>query len=204
MGVMSFLPSWAQEESKGFFKKHPFVNMTEFSLLFGRGKFENFYSFYRGYYPQPYEPTYQVKNHLNLSVQTFNGFYLNPKTAFGLTVGVDSYGSTILMPFSAGVRRTLLQKKQGGSILLGSLDAGYSTNWLNEDNTGFHTKGGISINPAIGYKLPMRNGSSWLINFGYRFQRADYTQERGDDYYWYESNEVRKYKRVVIRFGIEF
>jgi len=204
MGVMSFLPSLAQEEVKGFFKKHPFVNMTEFGLLFGRGKFESYNYLYRGYYPQPYEPVYQVKNRLNLSMQTFNGIYLNPKTSVGITVGVDSYGSTVLMPFSAGIRRSLVQKKHGGSMLLSSLDVGYATTWLNEENSGFQTKGGFSINPAIGYKLPMRNGSAWLINVGYRIQRAEYSQKRTDDFYWYESNEVRNYKRFVVRFGIEF
>lgn len=66
------------------------------------------------------------------------------------------------------------------------------------------TKGGFSINPTIGYKLPMRNGSAWLINVGYRIQRAKYSQKRTDDFYWYESNEVRNYKRFVVRFGIEF
>ena len=60
------------------------------------------------------------------------------------------------------------------------------------------------ISPAIGYKLPMRNGSAWLINLGYRYQRAEYKQERQGDIYWVESNEVRNYKRMLLRVGIEF
>ncbi len=208
LGVLSFLPSVAQEKKEGFFQKHPFVNMTEFGTLFGRNKFTT--SSYYGigiYYPTTsfIEPQYQVQNRVNFSLQTFNGVYLDKKTAVGITLGVDGYGPTALMPISAGIRRNLVQKKQGGSILLGSLDAGYATTWLNEDNTGYKTSGGLMICPTIGYKLPMRNGSAWLINFGYRYQRAEYKQERtGDAIYWSESNEVRNYRRLVVRFGIEF
>lgn len=201
MGVMSFLPSLAQKEAKGFFKKHPFVNITELGTLFGRSKYQ-MYAYYSSYYPQPIQ--YQTQNRVNFSLQTFNGVYVNPKTAIGLTVGVDSYGPTVLMPISAGIRRSLVQKKQGGSILLGSLDAGYATTWLNEDNTGFKTSGGLVVCPTIGYKFPMRNGSAWLLNFGYRFQRAEYAQARTGDTFWSESNEVRNYRRMVVRFGIEF
>jgi hypothetical protein len=204
LGVLNFSPSIAQDKKEGFFQKHPFVNMTEFGVLLGRNKYET-YSYYRGYYPQPTDIQYQVQNRVNFALQTFNGIYLDKRTAVGLTLGVDSYGPMVLMPISAGIRRNLVQKKQGGSILLGSLDAGYATTWLNEDNTGYKTSGGLIISPTIGYKLPMRNGSAWLINFGYRYQRAEYKQKRtGDPIYWYESNEVRNYRRMVVRFGIEF
>jgi hypothetical protein len=193
----------AQDEKGGFFRKHKFVNMTEFGGLFGRIKYQTYYG---GWYPYPvnYPDQYQLKNKVNLSMQTFNGVYLNSKTAAGITIGVDGYGETVLMPIALGVRRTLLQKKEGGSSLQAGIDAGYSTTWLNEDNTGFHTKGGLLVSPTVGYRLPMRNGSAWLINIGYRFQRAEYEMERQGDAYWSESNEVRKYKRMVLRLGIEF
>ncbi len=202
LGVINFLPTLAQDKKEGFFKKYPFVNTTELGASFGRNKFQT-YAYYSSFYPQPIQ--YQTQNRVNFTLQTFNGIYINPKTAVGLTVGVDSYGPTVLMPISAGIRRSLVQKKQGGSIFLGSLDVGYATTWLNEDNTGFKTTGGLIVCPTIGYKFPMRNGSAWLMNFGYRFQRAEYQQERnGDAVYWTESNEVRNYRRMVVRFGIEF
>lgn len=204
LGVLSFFPAIAQDKKEGFFQKHPFVNMTEFGVLLGRNKYATNSYYYGGYYPQT-NIQYQVQNRVNFALQTFNGVYLDKKTAVGITLGVDGYGPTALMPLSAGIRRSLVQKKQGGSILLGSLDAGYATTWLNEDNTGYKTTGGLMICPTIGYKLPMRNGSAWLINFGYRYQRAKYKQERNEDpIYWYESNEVRNYRRLVVRFGIEF
>lgn len=208
LGVLNFLPTLAQDKKDGFFKKYPFVNITELGASFGRNKYiTSPYYDIGAYYPTVSfaAPQYQTQNRVNFNLHTFNGVYVNPKTAVGLTVGVDSYGSTVLMPISAGIRRNLVQKKQGGSILLGSLDAGYSTIWLNEDNTGFRTTGGLIICPTIGYKFPMRNGSAWLLNFGYRFQRAEYAQERTEDqFYWTESNEVRNYRRMVVRFGIEF
>jgi hypothetical protein len=204
LGILSFFPAIAQDKKESFFQKHPFVNMTEFGVLLGRNKYATNGYYYGGYYPQP-NIQYQVQNRVNFTLQTFNGIYLDKKTAAGITLGVDGYGPTVLMPISAGIRRNLVQKRQGGSILLGSLDAGYATTWLNEDNTGYKTSGGLIISPTIGYKLPMRNGSALLINFGYRYQRAEYRQERNEDpIYWYESNEVRNYRRMVVRFGIEF
>lgn len=201
-GVFSLTQSLAQDKKSGFFKKYPFVNITELGASFGRNKYQT-NAYYNSYYPQTI--LYQTQNRLNFTLHTFNGVYINPKTAVGLTVGVDSYGETALMPISAGIRRNLVQKKQGGSILLGSLDAGYSTTWFNEDNTGFKTSGGLVVCPTIGYKFPMRNGSAWMMNFGYRFQRAEYKQQRTEDqFYWTESNEVRNYRRMVVRFGIEF
>lgn len=190
----------AQEEKESFFKKHRYVNMTEFGGLFGRFKYQIYY----GWYPSTNPPQYQVSNKVNFSLQTFNGIYLNRKTSAGITVGVDGYGKTLLMPVALGVRRNLVQKKEGGSILLGGLDAGYATTWLNEDDTGFKTTGGLMISPTIGYKLPMRNSSAWLINIGYRFQQAEYRQLQQGDLYWTESSETRKYRRLVFRMGIEF
>lgn len=194
----------AQEEKERFFRKHKFVNMTEFGALFGRIKHQ---VYYYGWYPYPSAgpAQYVMSNRVNVSMQTFNGVYIDRKTAAGITVGVDGYGGTVLMPLALGVRRSIIQKKDGGSSLMGGLDLGYSTTWLNEDNTGFNTKGGILISPAIGYRLPMRNSSAWLINIGYRFQRAEYEQLRqGESIYWSEFTEVRKYKRLVLRLGIEF
>ncbi|RFS15819.1 hypothetical protein [Emticicia sp. C21] len=197
----------AQDEKGGFFRKHKFVNMTEFGGLFGRIKYQA--NYYGGWYPYPYPGNYpdqyQIKNKVNLSMQTFNGIYIDRKTAAGITIGVDGYGETVLMPIALGVRRSILQKKEGGSGLQAGIDAGYSTTWLNEDNTGFHTKGGLLVSPTVGYRLPMRNGSAWLINIGYRFQRAEYKMDRnGNEVYWSETNEVRKYKRMVLRLGVEF
>lgn len=201
-GVFSMTQGLAQDKKSGFFKKYPFVNITELGASFGRNKYQT-NAYYNSYYPQPI--IFQTQNRVNFTLHTFNGVYVNHKTAVGLTVGVDSYGETVLMPISAGIRRNLVQKKQGGSILLGSLDVGYATTWLNEDNTGFKTTGGLVVCPTIGYKFPMRNGSAWMMNFGYRFQRAEYKQQRTEDqFYWTESNEVRNYRRMVVRFGIEF
>lgn len=200
----------AQEEKERFFQKYKFVNQTEFGGLFGRIKYQVYYG---GWYPYPvpfgptyptYPTQYKVSNKVNISAQTFNGVYIDKKTAAGLTIGVDGYGETVLMPIALGIRRSIVQKKEGGSSLMGGIDVGYSTAWLNVDDTGFKTNGGLLISPTIGYRLPMRNGSAWLINFGYRFQRADYIQERQGDIYWVESKEVRKHKRLVLRLGIEF
>jgi hypothetical protein len=201
LGILNFPSTFAQDKKQSFLAKHPFVNMTEVGVSLGRTKY-NSYGY--GYYQPIRGEQFQVQRSTNFTAQTFNGVYLNKKTAVGLTLGVDTYGATVLMPISAGIRRNLAQKKQGGSIFIGSLDAGYTTTWLNEDITNYKTKGGIVISPAIGYKFPMKNGSAWLLNFGYRYQRSEYKQARTGDIYWSESNEVRNYRRITMRLGFEF
>ena len=194
----------AQEQKKeSFFTKHPFVNMTEIGGLFGRVQSPTYY--YPMYYSSfvPTEQSYTVENRLSISVQTFNGVYIKKKTAVGITTGVDWYNSLLLLPIQAGVRQTLIQKKNGGSSIYASLDAGYATTWLNADNSYFDSKGGFTASPAIGFKLPMRGGSSWLINFGYKYQHAKVTQSNQYDPYW-SSVESKNYNRFVVRMGVDF
>ena len=201
------LPSNAQEKSTekvGFFKKYPFVNMTEFGGLFGKNKYQTGANYYYGgiYNPVP-QITTTVENRLNFSMQTFNGVYLTKKTAVGLTMGVDWYSTTILTPVALGIRQNIAQKRVGGTVFYGSLDAGYATTWANDDNTNYITKGGLMLNPSVGFKIPMKSGSAWLINVGYKMQKATVSYDNPSDYY-FTSNETRNYNRMVVRLGLEF
>jgi hypothetical protein len=200
--------AFAQEEKSSFFKEHPFVNMTEFGGLFGRVRVPSGYYYYpssSSFWPGPSTITYKMKNAANISVQTFNGIYLNHKTAAGVTIGADWYDAALIVPVSAGLRRVLVEKKNGGSSLIASLDAGYGTTLLQEDDENIKTKGGIMINPAIGFKFPMRNGSAWLLNFGYKYQKLTVDDLiRENDIYNIRGSESRNHNRVQIRLGFQF
>lgn len=205
--AISVLSLKAQDnEKKGFFKKYPFVNMTEFGVLMGRTKFPTGYSRYDVLgKPAPDAITYyNVQNRVNVSIMTFNGIYLNPKTAVGVTTGIDWYNTTVLMPIMAGVRRQIAQKKEGGSAIFVNLDGGYATNWLNEDSGITKTDGGFVLNPSIGYRLPMRSGSAWLVNFGYRMQKYKLTEDRSQEEWSFKSVETRNLNRMSLRVGLEF
>lgn len=197
--------SQGEEKKEKFFEKHPFVSMTEFGLLLGRVQSPNnyYYPMYKSIVPPNYEPTYGVETVASLSFQSFNGIYLTPKTAVGVTAGVDWYSSVLLLPVAAGVRQTLIQKKNGGSSIYAGLDAGYGTTWLQVDDSNHKTTGGVMLNPTIGFRLPMKNQSAWLINFGYKFQELSIEQTNVYDAY-YSSIENRKHQRMSFRLGFEF
>jgi hypothetical protein len=208
--LMMSANAFAQEDKGSFFSKHPFVNKTEFGGLFGRVRIPSTYYYYypssSSYWPPyPSNVTYTLKNVANISIQTFNGIYLNPKTAVGITLGADWYSGALVTPISAGLRRTLAVKKQGGSALVAGLDAGWGTTWLHEDNPNQKTSAGLMVNPTIGFKFPMRNGSAWLLNFGYKYQQVEVkdiiTEE---NIYNISGLETRNYNRVQMRLGFEF
>lgn len=199
-----------KEEKEGFFKKYPFVNITEFGVMLGRSKYISGWSNYNtdgrpGINAKPY---YYIEKQANLTLQTFNGVYLNKKTAVGLTTGIDWIGNSVLIPIAAGARRQLAQKREGGSAIMANLDLGYATNWLNENNGKEELTGGIVINPSIGYRIPMRNGSAWLINFGYRHQRYeifyDNSYEIGKETWINQTTQFHKLNRMTAKLGFEF
>ena len=212
VGIFSISSSFSQEkkeEKTGFFKKYPFVNMTEFGLLFGQNKYETgyIYAYYPYYYGGGVNPVanYTIENRLSFSLQTFNGVYLTKKTAVGMTAGIDWYSATVLIPVALGIRQNIAQKREGGTIFYGSLDAGYGTIWANQDQTNYKTTGGLMLNPSLGFKLPLKSGSNILINIGYKLQKATINYVNpSDNSYFYESVETRNYNRLVLRMGLEF
>ncbi len=212
--IISTLSANAQDKKEGFFKKYPFVNITELGAMFGRTKYVSYWSAYdlTGRPAPNAKPYYYTNNNANLTLQTFNGVYLDKKTAVGLVTGVDWYYNVILMPVGVGIRRQIAQKKEGGSAIIASLDGGYGTTWLHANNNRENVDGGIFVNPTIGYRIPMRNGSAILLNFGYRHQR--FTVETDNSYTntinninqeWTNiSKEYRNMNRMTARLGFEF
>ncbi len=190
-------------------KSHPFVNMTELGGLFGRVNIPTYSYYYpphsSSWYPYPAVQSYRVKNVSSISAQTFNGVYLNPKTAVGVTLGADWYNSALITPLAAGVRQVIARKKAGGSSLMASLDAGWGAAWFHEDNPGQKTTGGLMLNPAVGLRFPMRSGSSLLLNFGYKYQGAE-TKEliSPENHYNISGLETKNFNRVQVRLGFEW
>lgn len=186
-------------------KKYDFVNITEVGSMFGRVK-ANYYYYpsYSSYYgPTQYDDNYQVRNVANITLQTFNGVYLDPKTAVGFTTGVDWFNTSLVVPIQLGARRQIIQKREGGAAIIAGLDTGYGTTWFHEDNPNIKTTGGFTISPTIGYKIPNRSGSAWVLNFGYKHQSLTLTDIQNYDENYY-SIESRNHNRLVVRLGLEF
>lgn len=207
--LLSFALTWiffdtiAQEKSISL-KKKAFVNQTEFALLFARSR-ENiyyyYYDFYPGYSVLPINENYTMRNVAALSLQTFNGIYLSKKLAVGLTTGIDSYNDFLIIPIMAGTRYQLAEKSTDGSKFIAGLDAGFGTPILASKNEYTTYNGGLTLNPSIGFKFPTKSGSSWLVNFGYKYQYAEVSTDYSPEN---TSKETRNYKRLQVRLGFEF
>ena len=190
-------------------KTSRYVNQTEIAMLMGR-TLENVYSYpyylssSSSYYPCagcfPTTTSTKKRNTGSFSLQTFNGWRIKPKTAVGITTGLDAYQGALIMPVAAGIRQIIVDKGSAKSKIQASLDAGIGTTWLNEDD-GQETDGGLMLNPAIGFVFPTRSGSAFLINFGYKYQHYSVKKV------WAENNfseESRNIKRVQVRLGFQF
>jgi len=149
------------------------------------------------------EQTYTTKNVASLSLQTFNGFKIRKNTTLGLTVGIDSYASVLVTPIALGIRQIMVEKSDKGAKLQLGIDAGYGSTVFNPKNSQTQTNGGIMLNPAIGFIFPTKNGSAWLVNFGYKYQYLELNSSYPEDYY-YSVNETRNLNRLQIRLGFEF
>jgi hypothetical protein len=172
--------------------KPNYVNMTELGGLFGRVVYD---------IPWSNPPVSEVENRVNLTIQTFNGVQLKPRLAVGATVGVDWYNTALLMPLAAGARYDLARSKKNVT-LFGSLDAGYSVNWLHTDGTGYNTRGGMMLNPGLGLKIGLKSGSALTLSLTYKRQDAQVTKPLG----WGEIEkwEDRTYNRMALRMGVMF
>jgi len=189
-------------------KTSRFVNQTEIALLAGRSLTSGtiYYSpyyftsgnlYYPGYTPVP---VYKKGNTASFSIQTFNGWRLRPRTAIGLTTGLDAYQGALIMPLAAGVRQIIYEKGPTLSKIQASLDLGVGTLWLDgaDDRS---SKGGLVVNPAVGFVFPTRSGSAFLLNFGYKYQHYSVSTFYTKDNF---SEESRNIKRLQVRLGFQF
>ena len=188
--------------------KYPFVNQTEFGLLFGRVKNANYsysYPSFSSYWPNPIPNGYSLQNVANLSIQTFNGFQVRKKTTVGLTTGFDMYSSAVLVPVALGLRHIIFEKSEQGAKLQAGIDAGYGATFGASKNSYEDVSGGILINPTVGFKFPTRNGSAWLVNFGYKYQYMEVSQNfEESDMYNISSVETKNLNRFQVRLGFQF
>jgi hypothetical protein len=200
---LAWVPGFAQNLSPAF-KKHAFVNQTSFGVLMGRSPSyaPDIYYLAKSIYP----PTYQqggYKNVVTLSLQTFNGWRLSEKLAMGITTGADNYQTAIIMPVAAGLRYRLLQKHQQGAKLLAGLDTGWGAPWLNPKDDQRNVNGGFMANPSLQFKFPTKNGSSLLINFGYKYQYMSVIETIAEDEF-YKNTTTTNLKRFQVGLGFEW
>jgi hypothetical protein len=192
---------FAQEEAKkGSWLKLPFVHQTTVGLLIGQSPFYS-YNYYSSYIPVPYRNG--AERVANFSIETFNGLRLRPKTAVGLTLGADFYENSIFMPVSAGIRQIVYEKGPKAAKIQVGLDAGINTDWLNPKQEYVDFRPGINISPKLGFVFPGRNGSAFLVNFGYRYQENSISETNPNDQFFSSVTDY-KTKRFSLGLGFQF
>ncbi len=177
--------------------KLPFISQTSVGILLGRDLGYSYY--YNGPTGTKYPPVYQQSPETvaTFSLETFNGFQYLPKTAFGITTGVDLYENGIILPVALGVRHLIVEKKPRGSKIQAGFDAGYGLTWLDSKSEFEKKKGGIIMSPKLSFLFPGRNGSAFMVSFAYKLQKSSSTITIPDD-----DVSVTKTSNTAKRFGI--
>jgi len=126
----------------------------------------------------PYNLSFQE---IGVTVQTFNGYRLNPDLAIGATVSYDKYSvddgfKYSVLPVSLGIRYDFLEPKS--TRMFAGLDAGYGFAWETDAFREGEVKGGLRFNPEVGMKWKLGEGKFFMtLALGYQYQhfKAEYT-----------------------------
>lgn len=135
------------------------------------------------------------------------GFSLNQTASYSLTnwllvgigVGVDNYyansGRNIVPVFTE--LKTYLLKGSSAPYL--SLRGGYGFNPKNKELNQISSKGGVILNPSVGFQFGGRQ-SSWDIYLGYKTQTAQYVFHRRNALV----DQNIRWHRVEVGVGLNF
>lgn len=142
-------------------------------------------------------PFAEVSRSVDVSLQTFNGYQFFPALTLGLTTAIDTYGQITLLPVALGIRGDITKTKVRPYY---GLDAGYALDWLNNPNLAGNYKGGFLWSPTFGLKFNSQKTHAFLINLGYRNQRASFVIQNGST----TTTQNNHYQRVLFRIGMSF
>ncbi len=179
---------WASRQQKTYeFKEKGIYNVTYVSTLNG----------------------YTDRNgvELGLGVDNVTGYQFNRHIGAGVGVSWDTYnvdsGENFLTLF--GETRGYVLKKRLSPYY--SLGAGYGFAIRNEENNLTEATGGWMIHPAIGYRFGGSKDANFIMDIGYKFQRAKLTYE-WDWGRWSGSPEIERqeltFQRFTLRVGLIF
>lgn len=145
---------------------------------------------------------YSVNSDGNSSI--FLGHHLNPNISAGITVGMNSYNNDNILMYPLGGQITGFfpsDKKR----LWWSASGGYSPLTPNNDDTSIHYKGGLFLNPEVGYRFRSPEKLAFTISIGEHFQNMEKKYHiwsqwgNGGDY-----EQHIRFQRTVVKVGLIF
>jgi hypothetical protein len=125
------------------------------------------------------------------------GYQVNRLLGLGFGVGVDFYrtgASEMIFPVFAEVRGYFVSQTSTPYYVLRS---GYGIAFANDDVGINEAKGGLMLNPAVGWRLAGGSGLKMCIDIGVQFQHAEFDYSRGSE----TSLTDIWYKRLNMRVG---
>lgn len=128
------------------------------------------------------------------------GWQYSRLLGIGFGTGLDFYhprGEEVILPVFAEVRGYFLERKITPYY---ALRAGYGIALRNERSGIVGAEGGWMLNPVIGWRLGGRTSGNMTIDFGVKFQKANFDFERRNE----QSQVSLFYKRLNVRLGILF
>lgn len=134
---------------------------------------------------------------VDVSIQTFNGYQFMPALAVGLTTAIDTYGSLTLLPVALGIRGDITKTKVRPYY---GLDAGYALDWLSNPHAVANQDGGFLWSPTLGLKFNSQKTHAFILNLGYRNQKATAETRSGN----VTTTQHNHYQRVLFRIGMSF
>lgn len=185
-GILCGLIAQAQDDTaKNLPIKKGYYNQTELGVGLGKSRLYN-------------------SNSGQITALTFNGYRFTPRLIPGVIVGVDWYSGELVVPIGIGLRGDLL-KNQKATPYYG-LDVAYGSTWFNHEADNQQVKGGLMLNPMIGFRVHLGNGTALVMSTGYKYQRTSITQDYGEITGWGTQyvQTVKNYNRFIMRIGVSF
>lgn len=162
------------------FKEKGIYNTTDLSINFGQDRNGNVVP--------------------GFSIDNVTGYQFHRLIGVGVGVGYETFemgaGQTVV-PVFGEVRGYLFKRV---STPMFRTHVGYGFAVKNERNNIVETKGGLLIHPAIGYRFGAGSAANFTIDFGYKIQKASYTQPVWEGIW----TEHHTFKRYTLRLGMLF
>lgn len=141
------------------------------------------------------------------SISNVTSYKVSPHFMPGLGIGIDRYVFTgTLLPFFADLRGDFKKNKKATGYYFGQ--AGYAWPILQGNTNIIEYEGGVMAHAGLGFHLYTRSKASYLLGFGYRFQRTRRVfEEQFDPWSGLPGGIVdlkNYYTRFTINLGISF
>jgi hypothetical protein len=137
-----------KEPEQGVFKQKGFVNITEYIICIGQGKFSNGINT-------------TENDAISSGLRTVNGYQFNPFISAGIGLGIDIYKDFEMIPITFDFR---ISPISGRATPILTLNGGYSI------GTNDFRGSGYIFNPSLGMKVFVSKKLACYLSIGYKWQ----------------------------------